>query len=160
MVVLFNPFGYRYKLRFSHHQQVLFFSRYARPLPSPTWIPTVLSIVDKQEEVLTEAVDAFKADFVEAKRQGALMERQIGQFFPPAGPGGGGAGHDAPPTGDAIGEDRRTYIHTICELRALSKAHTRQHMSMADWILALQHSCRVGFRLYFYTVIYILSETI
>lgn len=66
-----------------------------------------------QDEVLQEAIDAFKANFVEAKRKGALMERQIGQFFGPAVPGGGGAGHDAPPTGDTIGED-----HALCPIEA------------------------------------------
>ena len=61
----------------------------------------------RQDDVLQEAVDAFKADLQEAKRRAGALEAEVGRFFARVAGGGGGgaagAGGGVPPDGDQVG---------------------------------------------------------
>ncbi|KAK9827312.1 hypothetical protein WJX81_003569 [Elliptochloris bilobata] len=81
---------------------------------SNLWQPNLRGLIERnitavaqgrrsKEEVLAEAVQCFRADFMIAAQKQGMMEAEVAQFFPRAAGGGGGGDAALPPDGQPLG---------------------------------------------------------
>lgn len=54
-------------------------------------------------QVLSEAVQFFRADFQTAQQRSGMLANEVARFLPPAGQGGGGGGGGGPGGGGGGG---------------------------------------------------------
>ena len=92
-----------------------------------------------QDDVLQEAVDAFRADLQHAKSRAAALEAEVGRHFARSdGHGSGGGAGGPPPDGNDIGVPSAFWKAMPRYLRCPASSSTILELSMKNRIICPQ----------------------